>query len=92
MRTSRITFSVAASLLLLKTWILFVSGVFFLIQAYAFIKYLQAHMTRSEFKHLFNLAIIGFAGLVFLAVVGLTYLGKSPVLELLVFSLRFSSQ
>lgn len=32
-------------------------------------------MSKSEFKYLFNFAIIGFAGLVFLAVVGLTYLG-----------------
>lgn len=32
-------------------------------------------MTKSEFKYLFNFAIIGFAGLVFLSVVALTYLG-----------------
>ena len=32
-------------------------------------------MSKSEFKHLFNFAIIAFAGVVFLAVVGLTYLG-----------------
>eukprot|EP00794_Sanderia_malayensis_P003161 gene3161-3630_t len=51
------------------------AGVFALIQAYAFIKFLRDNMTRSEFKHLFNFAIVGFAGLVFLAVVGLTYLG-----------------
>ena len=51
------------------------SGVFCLIQAFAFIKYLRDQMTKSEFKHLFNFALIGFAGVVFLAVVGLTYLG-----------------
>lgn len=51
------------------------AGVFCLIQAFAFIKYLRDQMTKSEFKHLFNFALIGFAGVVFLAVVGLTYLG-----------------
>jgi len=51
------------------------AGVFCLIQAYSFIKYLRDHMSKSEFKHLFNFAIIAFAGLVFLAVVALTYLG-----------------
>lgn len=50
-------------------------GVFCLIQAYSFMKYLRDHMTKSEFKYLFNFAIIGFAGLVFLSVVALTYLG-----------------
>ena len=39
-------------------------------------KYLRDNMTKSEFKNLFNLAIIAFAGLVFLAVVALTYMGK----------------
>ena len=52
-------------------------GVFCLIQAYAFIKYLRDHMSKAEFKHLFNLAIVGFAGLVFLAVIALTYMGTS---------------
>ncbi|XP_065053854.1 dolichyl-diphosphooligosaccharide--protein glycosyltransferase subunit STT3B-like [Rhopilema esculentum] len=51
------------------------AGVFCLIQAYAFIKYLRDHMSKAEFKHLFNLAIVGFAGLVFLAVIALTYMG-----------------
>eukprot|EP00112_Aurelia_sp_Birch-Aquarium-sp1_P014238 Seg306.8 transcript_id=Seg306.8/GoldUCD/mRNA.D3Y31 product="Dolichyl-diphosphooligosaccharide-protein glycosyltransferase subunit STT3B" protein_id=Seg306.8/GoldUCD/D3Y31 len=51
------------------------AGVFCLLQAYAFMKYLRDNMTKSEFKNLFNLAIIAFAGLVFLAVVALTYMG-----------------
>ena len=38
-------------------------------------KYLRDHMSKSEFKYLFNFAIVAFAGAVFLAVIGLTYLG-----------------
>jgi len=51
------------------------AGVFALLQGYGFLKYLRDRMSRSEFMHLFNVAIIGIAGLVFLAVVGLTYAG-----------------
>ncbi|CAL8103791.1 unnamed protein product [Calicophoron daubneyi] len=50
-------------------------GVFALIQAVAFIKYLQSRVPSSKLKHLFTLVAIGFAGLVFLTVVGLTYAG-----------------
>lgn len=52
---------------------------FLLLHAYALLKYLQSFMTRSEFRQLFVLAIAGAAGLVFLGVVGLTYLGQSLV-------------
>ena len=33
-------------------------------------------MSKSEFMYLFNVAIIGIAGVVFLSVIGLTYAGK----------------
>lgn len=33
-------------------------------------------MSKSEFMYLFNFAIVGVAGVVFLAVVGLTYAGN----------------
>ena len=54
-------------------------GVFLLLHAYAFLKYLQSFMTKSEFRQVFVLAIAGAAGLVFLGVVGLTYLGEDCV-------------
>lgn len=51
------------------------AGVFALLQAYAFIQYLRDRMSKKEFMYLFNFAIVGVAGVVFLAVVGLTYAG-----------------
>lgn len=51
-------------------------GVFALLQAYAFIQYLRDRMSKKEFMYLFNFAIVGVAGVVFLAVVGLTYAGR----------------
>lgn len=51
------------------------AGVFALLQGYAFLTYLRDRMSKSEFMFLFNLAIIAIAGVVFLAVVGLTYAG-----------------
>ena len=43
--------------------------------AFTFFKYLQSKLTSQQFRRLFTTAIIVFAGLVFLAVVGLTYAG-----------------
>lgn len=51
------------------------AGVFALLQAYAFLKYLQGFVSKSQLKTFFITAIIGFAGLVFLSVVALTYAG-----------------
>ena len=51
------------------------SGVFALLQAVAALKYLQKFLTKSEFKMFFFLAASVAAGLVFLTVVGLTWLG-----------------
>ncbi|XP_065666900.1 dolichyl-diphosphooligosaccharide--protein glycosyltransferase subunit STT3B isoform X2 [Hydra vulgaris] len=51
------------------------AGVFALLQAYAFIKYLRDKMSRSEFVYLFNFAIVAMAGVVFCSVVALTYAG-----------------
>lgn len=51
------------------------AGVFVLLNAYAFLRYLQKFMSRSEMKTVFFGAIAAVAGLVFLAVVGLTYAG-----------------
>ena len=50
-------------------------GTFALVMAFAFFKYLQSKLTSRQFRQLFTTAIIVFAGLVFLAVVGLTYAG-----------------
>ncbi|VEL06626.1 unnamed protein product [Protopolystoma xenopodis] len=49
--------------------------IFFLLQAFAAFKYLQSRFTSSVFKHFLSVSIIGFAGLVFLVVVGLNYAG-----------------
>jgi len=43
--------------------------------AYAILKYLQARLTGKQFRKLFFFAVATSAGLVFVAVVGLTYLG-----------------
>jgi dolichyl-diphosphooligosaccharide--protein glycosyltransferase len=51
------------------------AGVFFLLFAYAAITYVQARLTKSEFRHFFFVAIMASAGIVFLGVVGLTYAG-----------------
>ena len=51
------------------------AGVFALLNAYGFLKYLQARLTGSQFRQLFFFAVIASAGLVFVSVVALTYLG-----------------
>eukprot|EP01137_Pigoraptor_chileana_P009921 Opistho-2@58858 len=50
-------------------------GVFALLQAYSFVEYLRAHIERRSFEAIFKLTVITAAGIVFLAVVGLTYAG-----------------
>jgi len=53
-------------------------GVFALLQAWAFLKYLQSFMSKSDFKNFqffFFVFAAGAAGLIFLTVVGLTWLG-----------------
>ncbi|XP_045606942.1 dolichyl-diphosphooligosaccharide--protein glycosyltransferase subunit STT3B isoform X1 [Procambarus clarkii] len=51
------------------------AGVFALLNAVAVLKYLQSVMTRAEFRHFFLVAAGTAAGAVFLAVVGLTWMG-----------------
>lgn len=51
------------------------AGTFSLLHAYSFLKYIQARVTGKQFRQLFKWAVITSAGLVFLAVVGLTYGG-----------------
>ena len=50
------------------------AGVFALLNAYGLLKYLQARLTGKQFRKLFFAAIVSSAGLVFVAVVLLTYL------------------
>lgn len=50
-------------------------GVFVLLQAYAFLRYIQSFFTKSEMKTIFYSAIAAIAAAVFAAVVGLTYAG-----------------
>ena len=51
------------------------AGVFALLNAYGALKYLQSHLTGKQFRRLFLTAVVGSAGVVFVSVVGLTYLG-----------------
>lgn len=51
------------------------AGVFALLNIYAALKYLQSHLTGKQFRQLFFGTIVLSAGLVFLCVVALTYLG-----------------
>jgi dolichyl-diphosphooligosaccharide--protein glycosyltransferase len=51
------------------------AGVFLLLNAFAFLKYIQSFLTRSEIKMFFFTAITSIAGVVFLGVVLLTYAG-----------------
>lgn len=51
------------------------AGVFLLLQAYAFLKYLQGFMSRAQLTAFFFSAIATVAGLVFAGVVFLTYAG-----------------
>lgn len=53
------------------------SGVFALLQAYAFLQYLKDRLTRQEFQTLFFLGVSLAAGIVFLTVIYLTYTGMS---------------
>ena len=53
----------------------YVSGVFALLQAVAFIKYLQNFLSKSEFKYVFFVGGSVAAALIFAAVVGLTWAG-----------------
>lgn len=51
------------------------AGVFVLLNAYAFLRYVQTFISRSEVKVIFIGAVIAVAGAVFMAVVVLTYAG-----------------
>uniref|UniRef100_T1J0C4 dolichyl-diphosphooligosaccharide--protein glycotransferase n=1 Tax=Strigamia maritima TaxID=126957 RepID=T1J0C4_STRMM len=51
------------------------AGVFVLIQVVGMLKYLQSFLTKAEFKTVFWLGLIIASGVVFLAVVALTYAG-----------------
>ena len=54
-------------------------GVFALLQAYAFLKFLQEHITWSEIQQFFNLLVAGVAGLGLAVIVVLTYFGKFTI-------------
>ena len=52
------------------------SGTFALLQAYAFLVYLRSKVSWSDVKNIFFFAVVAVAGLVFVAVIFLTYAGK----------------
>ncbi|XP_068757359.1 dolichyl-diphosphooligosaccharide--protein glycosyltransferase subunit STT3B-like isoform X1 [Montipora capricornis] len=51
------------------------AGTFALLQAYAFLVYLRGKVSWSDFKNIFVFAVVSVAGVVFIAVVLLTYAG-----------------
>lgn len=51
------------------------AGVFALLQAVAFLKYVQSFLSKTEFKYFFFVATALAAGAVFVTVVGLTWAG-----------------
>ena len=51
------------------------AGVFALLNAYGILKYFQSRLTGKQFRTLFLASVVLSAGLVFLGVVALTYLG-----------------
>ena len=51
------------------------SGTFALLNAYAFLKYVQIRVSGRQFRQLFTWAVIFAAGVVFLVVIALTYAG-----------------
>nr|KAG5703788.1 hypothetical protein BaRGS_009586 [Batillaria attramentaria] len=51
------------------------AGVFALLNAYAFLRYMQTFLSKAEFRYFFILAVAIAAGAVFLAVVVLTWAG-----------------
>merc|ERR1719431_1584925 len=51
------------------------AGIFALLQAIAFLKYLQQYLTKSEFKSFFLLVGVAAAGIGFVVMVGLTWAG-----------------
>ncbi|XP_072174191.1 dolichyl-diphosphooligosaccharide--protein glycosyltransferase subunit STT3B-like [Diadema setosum] len=51
------------------------AGTFVLLQAFAFLRYIQDFLTKQEFRSLFFFGVIGTAGITFCAVVFLTYAG-----------------
>lgn len=52
------------------------TGVFALLNAYALLKYMQSLLTKKEFQYLFYVSVVVAAGVVFVAVVGLTWAGE----------------
>jgi dolichyl-diphosphooligosaccharide--protein glycosyltransferase len=52
-----------------------IAGIFLLLQAYALLTYIQAFMTKSEFRQFFIFAIVAAAIVGFLGIIGLTYMG-----------------
>ena len=51
------------------------AGVFALLNMYGGLKFIQAHLTGKQFRTLFFATIVASAGVVFLGVVALTYMG-----------------
>ena len=50
------------------------TGVFALMNAYIILRYFQFYLTEKQFQTLFSTAIVS-AGVVFMVMIGLTYLG-----------------
>ena len=62
----------------MKNWLL---GTFALLQAYGFLVYIRSKVSWTDFKNIFIFAVVAVAGLVFIAVIFLTYAGKQCILH-----------
>ena len=60
-------------------WLYWLLGTFALLQAYGFLVYIRSKVSWTDFKNIFIFAVVAVAGLVFIAVIFLTYAGKQCI-------------
>ena len=67
--------------ILINSMINWLLGTFALLQAYGFLVYIRSKVSWTDFKNIFIFAVVAVAGLVFIAVIFLTYAGKQCILH-----------
>ena len=67
--------------LIINSMINWLLGTFALLQAYGFLVYIRSKVSWTDFKNIFIFAVVAVAGLVFIAVIFLTYAGKQCILH-----------
>ena len=56
--------------------VIFLSGIFGLMNAFAFLRYVQSYKAKVQLQHFFFLAVSGAAAVLFVVVLALTYAGR----------------